>query len=155
MGYKPNVNVQVELLERQCVVLGELIRLAARDPMRRFAQRRRTRCSVASYLLHRLGQSLILLLARVGDRLRACCISRRADRWRSSRSMPGMSQADLARIAHQMGLDRPLPMQYWEWFQAHCSTGDWGRSYRDSQPVLAVIGSHLAGDLRADGAARR
>ncbi len=25
---------------------------------------------------------------------------------------PGMTQADLARIAHQMGLDRPLPAQY-------------------------------------------
>ena len=30
--------------------------------------------------------------------------------------VPGMSQADIARIAAQMGLDRPLPIQYWEWF---------------------------------------
>jgi peptide/nickel transport system permease protein len=56
--------------------------------------------------------------------------------------VPGMSQADIARIAHQMGLDRPLPLQYWEWF-SRLLTGDWGRSYRDNQPVLAVIGSHL------------
>ena len=32
--------------------------------------------------------------------------------------VPGMSQADIARIADQMGLDRPLPVQYWEWFPA-------------------------------------
>jgi peptide/nickel transport system permease protein len=53
-----------------------------------------------------------------------------------------MTQADMARIAHQMGLDRPLPVQYWEWF-TRLLTGDWGRSYRDSQPVLSIIGSHL------------
>src|SRR3954454_18836535 len=56
--------------------------------------------------------------------------------------VPGMSQEDIARIAAQMGLDRPLPVQYWEWF-TRLLTGDWGRSYRDSQPVLGVIGSHL------------
>ncbi|WP_159710566.1 ABC transporter permease, partial [Geminicoccus flavidas] len=56
--------------------------------------------------------------------------------------VPGMSQEDIARIAAQMGLDRPLPVQYWEWF-TRLLTGDWGRSYRDSQPVLHVIGSHL------------
>ena len=27
--------------------------------------------------------------------------------------VPGMTQEDLARIAAQMGLDRPLPIQYW------------------------------------------
>jgi peptide/nickel transport system permease protein len=60
--------------------------------------------------------------------------------------VPGMSQADIARIAHQMGLDRPLPLQYWEWF-SRLLAGDWGRSYRDNQPVLAIIGSHLGATL--------
>jgi peptide/nickel transport system permease protein len=59
---------------------------------------------------------------------------------------PGMTQAELARIARQMGLDRPLPVQYWEWF-SRLLTGDWGRSYRDSQPVLSIIGSHLFATL--------
>ena len=57
-----------------------------------------------------------------------------------------MSQADIARIAAQMGLDRPLPVQYWDWF-THLLRGDWGRSYRDTQPVLSVIGSHLFATL--------
>jgi peptide/nickel transport system permease protein len=56
--------------------------------------------------------------------------------------VPGMSQAELRRIAEQMGLNRPIPAQYWEWF-TRLLTGDWGHSYRDGQPVLWVIGSHL------------
>jgi len=59
---------------------------------------------------------------------------------------PGMSQADLARIAHQMGLDRPLPVQYWEWF-TRLAEGDWGTSFRDGRPVLTVIGDHLFATL--------
>src|SRR5262245_47283892 len=60
--------------------------------------------------------------------------------------VPGMTQADIARIAAQMGLDRPLPVQYWEWL-SRLLTGDWGHSYRDGQPVLAVIGSHFSATL--------
>jgi peptide/nickel transport system permease protein len=96
---------------------------------------------LARYLLHRIGQNLVLLwlvsmisfavlnLAPGGPLAQFALI-------------PGMTQADMARIAHQMGLDRPLPVQYWEWF-TRLLTGDWGRSYRDSQPVLSIIGSHL------------
>jgi len=93
------------------------------------------------YLVHRIGQNLLLLwivslisfavlhLAPGGPLAQFALV-------------PGLTQADLARIAHEMGLDRPLPVQYWEWF-SRVLRGDWGRSYRDSQPVLSVIGSHL------------
>jgi peptide/nickel transport system permease protein len=60
--------------------------------------------------------------------------------------VPGMSQAELLRIAEQMGLNRPIPAQYWEWFTRLLS-GDWGHSYRDGQPVLSIIGSHLGATL--------
>ncbi len=59
---------------------------------------------------------------------------------------PGMTQADLTRIAHQMGLDRPLPVQYAEWI-SRILLGDWGHSYRDNQPVLGIIASHLGATL--------
>lgn len=59
---------------------------------------------------------------------------------------PGMTQADLTRIAHQMGLDRPLPVQYAEWI-SRILVGDWGHSYRDNQPVLGIIASHLGATL--------
>jgi peptide/nickel transport system permease protein len=95
--------------------------------------------------MHRLGQNLILLwlvsviaftvlhLAPGGPLAQFALV-------------PGLTQADLARIAHQMGLDRALPIQYWEWFR-RMLVGDWGRSYRDTQPVLIVIGSHLFATL--------
>jgi peptide/nickel transport system permease protein len=57
-----------------------------------------------------------------------------------------MTQEDLDRIARQMGLDRPLPVQYAEWLW-RLLQGDWGVSYRDKQPVLQVIGSHLGATL--------
>jgi peptide/nickel transport system permease protein len=53
-----------------------------------------------------------------------------------------MSAEDLARLAHQLGLDRPIPEQYVEWLR-HLVVGDWGRSYRDSQPVLTIVLSRL------------
>lgn len=55
---------------------------------------------------------------------------------------PGMSAETLAQIAHQMGLDRPIPVQYVDWAW-HLLRGDWGRSYRDQSPVLSIIVSHL------------
>jgi peptide/nickel transport system permease protein len=59
---------------------------------------------------------------------------------------PGMTAAELKRIAHQMGLDQPLPVQYWEWFRRMLA-GNWGRSYQDNQPVLWVIGTRLPATL--------
>jgi len=65
--------------------------------------------------------------------------------------VPGMSQAELMKIAEQMGLNRPIPAQYWEWFTRLLS-GDWGRSFRDGQPVLSIIWSHLWATLSLMGA---
>lgn len=56
--------------------------------------------------------------------------------------VPGMSQEQLLKIAEQMGLNRPIHEQYFEWFTRLLS-GDWGHSYRDGQPVIWIIGSHL------------
>ncbi|AZV37594.1 ABC transporter permease [Komagataeibacter xylinus] len=55
---------------------------------------------------------------------------------------PGMTQERLQTIAHQMGLDQPLGMQYLRWLGG-IVMGDWGRSYRDQQPVTHVIATHL------------
>lgn len=61
-------------------------------------------------------------------------------------AIPGMTAADLARISEQMGLNRPLPVQYLDWLTRLLS-GDWGHSYRDGRPVLAVISSHVGATL--------
>ncbi|WP_027211031.1 ABC transporter permease [Burkholderia sp. WSM2232] len=63
-----------------------------------------------------------------------------------------MNAGDAKRLEQQLGLDRPLPMQYMEWV-GHILRGDWGHSYRDGQPVLAVIGSHLGATFELMGTA--
>lgn len=57
-----------------------------------------------------------------------------------------MSQEDLNRLAEQLGLNEPLPMQYLHWL-GNMLIGDWGRSYRDSLPVLEIIGSRIGATL--------
>ena len=97
------------------------------------------------YLTLRLLQSLVLLLlvSMIGF-----AILHLAPGGPMSQFMAGgeMSPEDIARVERQLGLDRPLPVQYLEWL-GRMLVGDWGRSYRDQQPVLAVIGSHLGATL--------
>lgn len=57
-----------------------------------------------------------------------------------------MSTEDLHRLAEQMGLNKPLPMQYLHWLEG-LLTGDWGRSYRDNLPVLDIIASRIGSTL--------
>ena len=66
--------------------------------------------------------------------------------------VPGMSQAQLAAVAHSMGLDQPLPVQYLRW-AGRLLHGDWGQSYRDSEPVLRVIAARLPATLELMGTA--
>src|SRR5579872_6229008 len=42
----------------------------------------------------------------------------------------------------QLGLDRPLPIQYLDW-AGHVLTGDFGTSLRDRQPIREVIGERV------------
>lgn len=97
------------------------------------------------FLLHRLAQSAVLLVivSMVGFALLHLIPGGPLSQFAL---VPGMTQADLARVAHQMGLDRPLPVQYAEWL-GRLLVGDWGRSYRDNQPVLSIIASHLGATL--------
>jgi peptide/nickel transport system permease protein len=51
---------------------------------------------------------------------------------------PTMSTEDLERLTRELGLDRPLPVQYAAWVTGFV-TGNWGRSYRDGRLVREVI----------------
>ena len=55
---------------------------------------------------------------------------------------PGMTQDDFDRIKDQLGLNRPLWVQYLDWAW-RLLQGDWGHSFRDGVPVLEVIGRHI------------
>jgi peptide/nickel transport system permease protein len=59
---------------------------------------------------------------------------------------PGASEADIAAIHHQFGLDRPLWTQYWifMWSLAH---GDLGQSFYYRVPVMGLYLSRLPNSL--------
>ena len=97
------------------------------------------------YALRRIGQSAILLLlvSMIGFAVLHLAPGGPLAQFAMS---PGMSVAQMQKIAHQMGLDQPLPIQYGVW-ASHILGGDWGRSYRDNQPVLTIIASHLGATL--------
>src|SRR5215475_3917904 len=59
---------------------------------------------------------------------------------------PGASQADLEAIRHQFGLDKPLPIQYWE-FITHLVRGDFGQSFYYRTPVLELYLARLPNSL--------
>ena len=101
------------------------------------------------YVVRRLGQSavLLVLVSMIGFGLLHLTPGGPLSQFALT---PGMSAATLAQISHQMGLDRPLPIQYLEW-AGHLLRGDWGRSYRDQSPVLGVIVSHLGATLELMG----
>ena len=96
---------------------------------------------MSAFLVRRLMQALLLLVivSMIGF-----AILHLAPGGPMSQFAAGgdMTQADLDRIAEQLGLNRPLPIQYLEWLWLMLR-GDWGLSYRDQQPVLHIIASHL------------
>ncbi|PHK95202.1 diguanylate cyclase [Pseudoroseomonas rhizosphaerae] len=100
---------------------------------------------MSSYVIRRLlqGAGLLLLVSMIGF-----AILHLAPGGPLSQFAAGgdMTQEDLDRVAAQLGLDRPLPIQYLDWLWRMLQ-GDWGLSYRDQQPVLSVIGSHLGATL--------
>ncbi|HKC51327.1 MAG TPA: ABC transporter permease [Myxococcota bacterium] len=52
------------------------------------------------------------------------------------------AQRAKAELRHELGLDRPIPVQYVDWL-AHLVRGDFGRSLKDRQPVWDKIRARL------------
>ncbi len=101
---------------------------------------------MSGFIARRLGQSLLLLVlvSVVGFAILHLAPGGPLSQFASGSDM---TQEDLDRIAEQLGLNRPLPVQYAEWF-VRMLGGDWGRSFRDGEPVLHVIGAHLPATLQ-------
>lgn len=55
---------------------------------------------------------------------------------------PGATQASLAALNRQLGLDHPIYVLYWNWVTGVVH-GDFGTSYAGGQPVAAVIGPRI------------
>src|SRR5688572_15928562 len=58
-----------------------------------------------------------------------------------------VAPADLAQLRERWGLDAPLHLQYLSWL-ANLLQGDFGRSYVDGRPVLAVIAERIPATLQ-------
>ena len=60
---------------------------------------------------------------------------------------PDASAESIAKIQHELGLDRPLPVQFLEWAN-RAVHGDLGSSYLFHEKVSSLIASHLPVTLR-------
>jgi peptide/nickel transport system permease protein len=100
---------------------------------------------MGSYTLRRLAQAMVLLLivSMIGFAILHLAPGGPLSQFAASGDM---TQEDLDRLSRQLGLDRPLPVQYADWLW-RMLRGDWGVSFRDQQPVLSVIGSHVGATL--------
>ena len=94
-----------------------------------------------AFLLNRLSQSLVLLVivSVIGFVILNLIPGGPMAQYGLD---PGMTQADLERLKEQLGLNRPLWVQYFDWAW-RLVQGDWGHSFRDGAPVLEVIGRHV------------
>jgi peptide/nickel transport system permease protein len=59
---------------------------------------------------------------------------------------------DMRQLRHALGLDRPVPMQYWV-FLTNALQGDFGRSIKGQLPVIDIIRERLPHSIRLGGAA--
>lgn len=59
---------------------------------------------------------------------------------------PHITAADIARLKHNLGYDKPLPEQYVRWL-GHIVTGDFGYSTSNSEPVFNAIVERLPATL--------
>jgi peptide/nickel transport system permease protein len=59
---------------------------------------------------------------------------------------PNLRPEDVARIRHQLGVDQPIYVQYWQWVTGLLH-GDFGRSMLDGTPVLTHIAARLPASL--------
>jgi peptide/nickel transport system permease protein len=55
---------------------------------------------------------------------------------------PRISQADKERIANELGINRPLPVQYLGWL-VKAAQGDFGFSFTTREPVMKVIAQRI------------
>ena len=96
-----------------------------------------------AYILRRIGQSIIVLLAVglvafsmfrfVGDPVENMLGQERTD-------------ADIERLRAKLGLDQPFPVQYWN-FLVSTARGEMGVSYRQGRPVMDILAERLPATL--------
>ncbi len=59
----------------------------------------------------------------------------------------GLTPEQYAQIVKDLGLDRPLPVQYFNWVKG-IVTGDWGKSFQNNRPVVDELRARLPHTLQ-------
>ncbi len=93
-----------------------------------------------TYIARRLIQALFILLIITGVCFLLTHYS--ADPMSQYANKQGMTPADRAAIAHSLGLDQPLPVQYVKWLGLALK-GNLGDSFFSRQPVMTLIRQRL------------
>jgi peptide/nickel transport system permease protein len=93
-----------------------------------------------TYIARRLVQAVFILLIITGVCFLLTHFS--ADPMSQYANKQGMTAADRAAIAHSLGLDQPLPVQYVKWLGL-ALRGNLGDSFFSRQPVLTLIRQRL------------
>lgn len=88
-----------------------------------------------SFLLRRFTQSLVTILLVIAV---VFVVVRAIGDPTHLMLPPEATEADRQVLREQMGLDKPLPVQFVT-FMGHLAQGDFGNSYRFSQPALGVV----------------
>jgi peptide/nickel transport system permease protein len=99
---------------------------------------------MATYILRRLiqGAILLLIISLVGFMLTRLS----GDPLAQYTNNPRISAADRQRIARELGVDQPLPVQYIGWLSKAIRL-DFGYSFTTRQPVITRIGERLPNTL--------
>lgn len=97
------------------------------------------------YLLQRLG-SLVIVLLGVSILTFAIVPLIPGDPARVRLGVQATPEA-VAAVREQLGLNRPLPAQYWSWLSGIVARGDFGRSLISSQPIGPEIARRLPATL--------
>lgn len=93
-----------------------------------------------TYISRRLIQAIFILFIITGVCFLLTHFS--ADPMSQYANRQGMTAADRAAIAHSLGLDQPLPVQYVKWLGLALH-GNLGDSFFSRQPVLLLISQRL------------
>ncbi len=93
-----------------------------------------------SYLARRLVQAVFILF--IITLLCFILTHYSSDPMAQYANKPGLTAADRERIAHKLGLDQPVPVQYVRWLGLALQ-GDLGNSFFSKQPVLLMIRQRL------------
>jgi peptide/nickel transport system permease protein len=101
------------------------------------------------YLFQRLVQGLLVLL---GVTTIVFALTFVAGDPASTLAPLDTTPAELEAFRHNMGLDRPVPVQYVD-FLAHAVRGDFGTSYSQHEPAMGVVLERLPATLRLTAAA--